>query len=142
MIVLNTNILSELTRLKPERIVYDWVARQPPTFPYTTTITQAEILFGLEKMPGGKRRDELEKQYRVMLAEEFAERVLAFDQAAAEAYGPLMARVQRQGRPVASHDVQIAAIALSRGASVATRNVSDFENFGIEFVDPWTVARR
>ena len=61
---------------------------------------------------------------------------------AAEAYGPLMARVQRQGRPVGSHDVQIAAIALSRGASVATRNVSDFESFGIDLIDPWTAARR
>ena len=128
-------------RLKPERIVFDWVARQPPASLYTTTITQAEILYGLEKMPAGQRRNELEKQYRAMLAEDFAERVLAFDQAAAEAYGPLMARVQRQGRPVGSQDVQIAAIALSRGASVATRNVSDFENFGIEFIDPW-MARR
>jgi predicted nucleic acid-binding protein len=137
LIVLDTNILSELMRLKPEPVVFDWVARQPPASLYTTTITQAEILCGLEKLPGGKRRNELEKQYRAMLAEEFAERVLAFDQAAAEAYGPLMARVQRQGRRVGSHDVQIAAIALSRGASVATRNVSDFENFGIEFIDPW-----
>jgi toxin FitB len=141
LIVLDTNILSELMRLRPERTVFDWVARQLPASLYTTTITQAEILYGLAKMPAGKRRSELEAQYRAMLAEEFEGRVLSFDSAAAEAYGPMMAGRERQGRQTDTHDVQIAAIAMSRGAAVATRNLPDFQNLGVKLIDPWSASR-
>jgi predicted nucleic acid-binding protein len=138
LIVLDTNVISELMRLRPERLVFDWVARQSPASLYITTITQAEILYGLARLPAGKRRAEMEAQYRATLTEEFGGRVLSFDPAAAEAYGPMMARIQRQGRPADTHDVQIAAIAMSRGAAVATRNMADFANLGIALIDPWT----
>lgn len=129
-------------RLRPERVVFDWIARQPFASLYVTTITQAEVLYGLARMPAGKRRDDLHTQYRATMAEDFMDRVLAFDEAAAEAYGPIMARLQRQGRSCAAHDVQIVSIAYSRGAAVATRNLTHFEGCGIEVIDPWMARRR
>ena len=95
MIILDTNVLSELMRLRPDCIVFDWVARQPFASLYVTTITQAEILYGLARMPASKRRDELNAQYRATILEDFMGRVLTFDEAAAEAYGPIMAGLHR-----------------------------------------------
>jgi toxin FitB len=137
VIILDTNVLSELMRLRPERVVFDWVARQPAASLYSSTITQAEILYGLARMPTGRRRNDLLTQYRAMMAEDFAGRLLPFDEPAAEAYGPLMASQQRAGRSVAAHDVQIASIALSRGAAVATRNITHFQGCGVELINPW-----
>ena len=88
-------------------------------------------------MPAGKRRDDLQTQYRAMMEEDFMARVLAFDEPAAEAYGPLLAGRQRKGRASAAHDVQIASIAYSRGAAVATRDVSHFDGCGIDVINPW-----
>src|SRR5262249_34785476 len=102
-----------------------------------TTISQAEFLYGLAILPAGRRRMALEEAARRMFAEDFANRVLPFDSAAAQAFAAIASARRRKGRPIGDLDAQIAAIARSRGAAVATRNVSDFTDCGIEVFDPW-----
>ncbi len=142
MIVLDTNVLSEMMRPEPTHGVETWLARQPAASLYTTVITQAEILYGFARLPHGRRRVALEREFRSMLEEDFADRVLAFDGAAAESYVVFMAARRRVGRPVSYQDAQIAAIALSRGAAVATRNISDFDVGGLDLINPWATHRR
>lgn len=137
MIVLDTNVLSELMRPEPNARVVRWLEKQPTTRLFTTSITQAEILHGILVLPPGKRRQALEEAAGGMFEEDFAGRVLAFDSAAALAYATLARDRQRAGRPISQFDAQIAAIAAVHNASVATRNVADFEGCGIEVLDPW-----
>jgi len=137
MIVLDTNVISEPARPRPARQVLDWLAAQPAMQLFTTTICEAEILLGLAILPLGKRRSSLEDAVRRMFAEDFSGRVLAFDRAAAEAYAAIGAARRRLGRPIATLDAQIAAIAQAHGAALATRNVADFADCGIDVVDPW-----
>jgi len=137
MIVLDTNVLSEASRPAPEQRVLDWIAGQQPTRLFTTTISQAEFLYGLAILPAGRRRTALAEAAHRMFAEDFADRVLPFDSAAAQAFAAIAAARRRKGRPIGDLDGQIAAIARSRGAAVATRNVSDFADCGIEVFDPW-----
>lgn len=137
MIVLDTNVLSELMRPAPSEAVLRWVAAQPTIALFTTTITQAEILFGLALLPDGRRRSDLLSAAEQMFAEDFAGRVLPFDAAAAEAFAPIAAGRRRMGRPTAAFDAQITAIASSRGAALATRNVADFVDCGLSIIDPW-----
>lgn len=139
MIVLDTNVVSELMRAAPSQAVLAWLAAQPSASLFTTTITQAEVLFGVACLPAGRRRDDLTSAAEAMFEVEFAGRVLPFDAAAAQAFAPLAAERRRQGRPVGAFDVQVAAIAASRRASVATRNVEHFDGFGPPVVNPWTV---
>lgn len=138
MIILDTNVLSEPAKPRPSEAVLDWLNAQSRSRMFTTTITEAEILLGIELMPSGKRRDALAEQTRQTFGEDFRERVLPFDSAAARAYAALVAGRQRSGKPLQDADAQIAAIALSRGAAVATRNVNHFAGCGIDIVNPWT----
>lgn len=138
MIVLDTNVLSEAIRPVPAGRVVSWLARQPPAQLFTTTIAEAELLYGLALLPASKRRSALEQAMRRMLAEDFAERVLPFDSAAAREFAAIAAARRRRGRPIAAFDAQIAAIARSRDAMVATRNIGDFEGCGVAVVDPWS----
>ncbi len=138
MIVLDTNVLSELMRPAPSDVVLRWVADQPAASLFTTTVTQAEILFGLEILPQGRRRASLLAAAEQMFDTDFSGRVLPFDAAAAQEFALLAADRHRQGRPAGAFDVQVAAIARSRGAAVATRNVSDFEGFGAPVLNPWS----
>lgn len=137
MIVLDTNVLSELMRPEPDANVSAWDAQRPATSLFTTTLTQAEMLYGLRLLPAASRRSRLEAVVSEMFATDFAGRVLPFDQAAAHAYAEIAAARRRAGRPIAQFDAQIAAIARSRDAGVATRNVADFEGCGIDVIDPW-----
>jgi predicted nucleic acid-binding protein len=137
MIVLDTNVLSELMRPAPSETVQRWVAAQLVTTLFTTTITQAEILFGLTLLPEGRRRSDLLIAAAQMFAEDFADRVLAFDTPSAIEFATIAATRRRQGRPTGTFDAQIAAIALSRGAALATRNVADFQDCGIAIINPW-----
>ena len=137
MIVLDTNVLSEMMRLEPASVVDAWLARQPLASLYTTVITRAEILYRLATIPLGRRRTALEREFRDMLEADFTGCVLVFDGAAAESYARFMAQRRRAGRPVGHQDGQIAAIALSRGAAVATRNTADFNGGGLELINPW-----
>jgi predicted nucleic acid-binding protein len=137
LIILDTNVLSEMMRLDPDPIVAAWLSARPATSLFTTTIIQAEILYGLELLTAAKRRSRLATAAREMFAIDFAGRVLSFDQPAAQAYAGLAVARRRAGRPIAQLDAQIAAIARARDTGVATRNVADFEGCGIAVFDPW-----
>jgi predicted nucleic acid-binding protein len=137
MIVLDTNVLSELMRPAPSPTVQRWVAVQAVTNLFTTTITQAEILFGLALLPEGRRRSDLLIAAEQMFAEDFAERILAFDTPSAIKFATIATTRRRQGRPTGTFDAQIASIALSHGAALATRNVVDFQDCGLAIINPW-----
>ena len=128
MILLDTNILSEVLRAAPEPRVLDWIGRQAASSLFVTTVTQAEILYGIAILDKGRRRDELAAAALLTFSEDFSGRLLAFDGDARRG----------MGRPISQFDAQIAAIARSRGAILATRNSRDFEHCGIEIVDPWS----
>lgn len=137
MIVLDTNVLSELMRPTPSEAVLRWFAGRSAATLFTTTITQAEILFGLALLPEGRRRSDLLVAAEQMFAEDFAGRVLPFDSMAAKAFAPIAAGRRQQGRPTGAFDAQIAAIAASHGAALATRNVADFLDCGVPIINPW-----
>ena len=137
MIIVDTNVLSELMRPEPDERVLSWVGEQPTATLFTTSITQAEILHGIFLLSPGKRRQAFEQAARAMFEEDFAGRVLAFGSDAALPYAVIASERRRAGRPISHFDAQIAAIAAANKAVVATRNVSDFEDCGIEVVDPW-----
>lgn len=137
MIVLDTDVLSELMRPAPDPRVVRWLGGKPAPRVYTTSITQAEILHGILLLPAGKRRRALEEAARAMFEEDFAGRVLPFASDAAPSYATIARDRRRTGRPISQFDAQIAAIAKTNRAAVATRNVADFEGCGIEVVDPW-----
>jgi predicted nucleic acid-binding protein len=140
MILLDTNILSELMRPAPDRLVERWLGEQPDASVFISAITEAELRYGVALLPEGKRRSALAAVVAAMLAEDFAGRVLPFDSAAAVAFAAIAASRRQAGRPIAQADAQIAGIARSRGAVLATRNVADFEGCGIELVNPFAEA--
>ncbi len=137
MIVVDTNVTSELMRPAPDAAVRAWMLGASPTDLFTTSITLAEILYGLERLPAGQRRDLLRATAQETFAA-FAERVLPFDAAAAGRYGSIVHGRERSGRPIDGFDAQIASICQVHGATLATRNTRDFENTGVDLVDPWT----
>ena len=138
MIVLDTNVLSELTRPAPDPAVQAWVSAQRASELYTTTISEAELAYGLALLPQGRRREALALAVARLLGEGLGGRVMAFDRAAAAAYGAIAARRRTAGRPVATADGQIAAIALARGATLlATRDIGGFQHCGVPILNPW-----
>jgi predicted nucleic acid-binding protein len=137
MIVLDTNVLSEMMKASPSTSVAIWLAAQSATSLYTTALTQAEILHGVLLLPSGRRRSAIEKAAEAMFDEDFAGRILPFGSDAARLYARIAADRRRSGRPISHFDAQIAAIARSAGAAVATRNVADYHGCGIEVIDPW-----
>jgi predicted nucleic acid-binding protein len=139
VIILDTNVVSELMKPAPAGRVVGWIAAQPASALYTTSITQAEILHGLALLPKGKRRNALESAAEAMLREDFAGRILPFGSDAAQAYGRIAADRRRAGLPISQFDAQIAAIARSAGAAIATRNVTDYDRCGVKIVNPWHV---
>lgn len=137
MIVLDTNVISELLRAQADAQVLEWLAAQSRAVVYTTAITQAEVLYGLRVMPDGRRKSALEEAVRLVFREEFSGRLLPFDSTAAEAFSCIAAERRRTGQPISQFDAQIAAIVRCRDATLATRNVRDFVDCGIAVVDPW-----
>lgn len=137
MILLDTNILSELMRPAPEKEVEQWLADQPDASVFISAITEAELRYGVALLPPGKRRSILAAVIEDMLGEDFTGRILPFDSAAAMAFAEIAATRRQAGRPIAQADAQIAAIAQSRGAALATRNVPDFQGCGIDVLNPW-----
>lgn len=137
MIVLDTNVLSELMRMSPSRRVMDWWKARPLSELFVTTITEAEILHGIELLPSGKRRTALEAAVTEMFGSDFDERILPFDSDAAPEFAKVVAARRGLGRPISHPDAQIAAIARSRGAAVATRNTEDFKDCEIRVLNPW-----
>ena len=137
MFVLDTNVLSEALKPVPSDTVLAWMAAEIPSSVFTTTITLAEVLYGVEALPPGKRRTRLLLAIEKMFAEEFAGRILPFDEDAARMFAGIVASREAAGRPISQFDAMIAAIARSHRAAVATRNTADFERCGIPVVDPW-----
>ncbi len=140
MIILDTNVISELMRPKPSPQVAGWAAKQAAAELATTSITEAEILYGIEVLKKSKRRDQLLAAAEAMFAEDFAGRIFAFDSDAARNFAEIAAGRRALGRPISHPDAQIAAIARTRGAMLATRNVADFAECGLDVIDPWNGA--
>ena len=140
MLVIDTNVASELMRPAPNPNVAAWIAERDAAAMYLTAVSEAELRFGVAILPAGRRRTALEAAMRRWLEIGFAERVLPFDSAAARAYAEIGADRRGAGRPIGDADCQIAAISRSRGASLVTRNVRDFEGTGVDVVDPWATA--
>lgn len=136
-VLLDTNVVSELLRPSPKPAVEGWVAERPAAELYFSAIGEAELRYGVAMLPTGQRKDALAAAIEGILREDFEGRILPFDSDAARAYANIAAAHRAAGRTVAPADCQIAAIARSRGMTVATRNVRDFEDIGIEIVDPW-----
>lgn len=137
MIVLDTNVVSELMGPRRSAAVAEWVARQPRQTLFTTCITMAEVFYGIALLPDGRRKANLAADAQRMFREDFGRRVLSFDTDAAMHYGAILAERSRGGRPMGILDAQIAAIALATGAAVATRNVDDFIGCGVAIINPW-----
>jgi predicted nucleic acid-binding protein len=140
MIVLDTNVLSELMRRRPAGRVVRWVDEQDASALAITAVTVAELLYGVARLADGARKTELAAAVDALVREDFAGRVLSFDVAAAAHYAELVAERERQGRPVSASDGQIAAICRCYGAALATRNVRDFDGVGLGLVDPWAAV--
>jgi len=136
MIILDTNVLSELMRPRPSPQVIAWVAAQPAAELFTTAITQAEILYGIELLARGKRRQALLAAAEAMFSEDLAGRIVGFEGEGARAFSRIAAHRRQIGKPISHADAQIAAIAQVHGAKLATRNFGDFAECGIEVVDP------
>lgn len=138
MIVLDTNVVSELMKPAPNNNVVRWIAARSGASFYTSSITHAEILHGIALLPPGRRRAAFEAAAKAMFEIEFAGRILPFGSEAAPFYAQLAAERRRIGRPISHFDAQIAAIARVAGAALATRNVADFDRCDIDIVNPWT----
>jgi predicted nucleic acid-binding protein len=137
MIILDTNVLSELMRPKPSSRVVAWVAKQAGAELFTTSITEAEIFYGIELLAKGKRREELLAAAEAMFAEDLAGRVFGLESDAARVFSRIAAQRRALGSAISHADAQIAAIAQARRAKLATRNVIDFRDCDLDLVDPW-----
>ena len=137
-IIVDTNVASEIGEPHAHPAVLDWWDRQPIGEMFTTSITEAEMRYGLAIMPLGRRRDEVAIQTYYLLDGYFEDRILPFDSVAAKVYAEIYATRRRRGRPISLQDCQIAAIARSQSMAVATRNVNDFTDCGVELINPWS----
>jgi predicted nucleic acid-binding protein len=137
VIILDTNVLSELLRPAPDPNVTAWVDSWPGDELATTAVSAAELWYGVARLPAGRRKTELAYVIDAMVNEDLADRVEVFDVHSAARYALIMADRARLGRPLDILDGQIAAICHTRGATLATRNTRDFDGTGIELVDPW-----
>jgi toxin FitB len=138
MIILDTNVVSEFMTSPPASQVLNWLNEQDVTSLYLSSITIAEVGYGLRAMPEGKRRRLLSERFEQFVDAAFTQRILSFDESAARIYGEIMCQRKEMGRPMSTLDGQIAAVARSRGFSVATRNIKDFEHCQIELVNPFS----
>ncbi len=139
MILLDTNVVSELTRPAPNPSVTSWLAAQITEDVYLSVVTEAELRFGVAILPAERRRERLAFEVEIMLREDFERRILPFDSNAARMHAEIAASRRAIGKPISYADCQLAAIARCRGAAVATRNVGDFEHCRIEVINPWSV---
>ena len=140
MILVDTNVVSEFMTSPPHEHVRDWLNRQEVEKLFLPSIAVAEVVFGLGVMPDGRRRSLLRDRFEQFLALMFAGRILPFGEPEARIYGEIRAQRQTAGRAISNFDAQIAAIARCRGLALATRNVKDFADCGLELVNPWDRA--
>lgn len=140
MIVLDTNVISELFKPRPDPGVMGWLQRQAEDVVFTTAVTRGELLYGVAIMSEGRQRETLLVGLLRIFEVRFPGRELPYDSDAADAHAALAAMRRLQGRPISQADAMIAGIVRSRGATLATRNVRDFEGCGIALIDPWSEA--
>jgi toxin FitB len=137
VIVLDTNVLSEFMRPQPNERVVTWLKQQTRSNLFTTAVTHGEMLYGVLILPEGRRRTRMQQEVEAIFVADMMGRVLPYDDAAANAHAVIAAACRAQGRSVGQSDMMIAGITRSRGATLATRNVRDFEGCDIPLVDPW-----
>jgi hypothetical protein len=137
MIVLDTNVLSELIRPEPDARVLGWLDRQASAEVAMTSIAAADLLYGVARLPEGHRKNTLTAAVRGLIADDFRGRVEPFDAPAAEHYAEVVAARERAGRPISTADAQIASICRRANATLATRNSKDFQHTGVTLLDPW-----
>jgi hypothetical protein len=137
MIVVDTNVISEMLKPEPDSAVYAWLRSQPTASVFTTAVSRSEIKYGIAIMPKGKRRSGLLTAATLIFEDDFKDRILPFDLEAADIYAAIASDRRLAGQPISQLDAQIAAITASRGGRLATRNVRDFANCGIDIVNPW-----
>lgn len=140
MIVLDTNVISELMRSLPHPNVVAWIAAQPRDDLYTTSVNEAELLYGVAALPEGRRRSGLATAVEALFAEEFSGRVLPFAGNAARHYAEIVTVRRLIGQPIEGFDALIAATALSNGAAIATRDIGGFSGCGLSLINPWEEA--
>lgn len=140
MIVLDTNVVSELMRPAPEADVATWVDSLDVSDVLLTAVTAAELMYGVARLSNGRRRRELRAKVEELLAEDFRDRILPFDVLAATHYADIVAARERSGLQISMADGQIAAICRNWNAGLATRNVGDFVDTGVELINPWDVT--
>lgn len=137
MIVVDTNVISEVMRPQPSPAVLNWLNAQDGNLLFITTVTLAEIGYGLRILPDGQRRWQLHSQFEQFVTQAFEGRVLTFTASAARAYAEIMGHRKEVGHPMSLPDGQIASIAHAHGFAVATRNIKDFEDCGLELINPF-----
>jgi predicted nucleic acid-binding protein len=137
MILLDTNVISELMRETPDMSVALWISARKPMHFGVTTISIAEIMRGLERLPKGKRRSTLKTNFDSFVNQAFGNRVFTFDEEAAHLYGMVAMKREKAGLHAEPVDMMIAAVAVSLKASIATRNIKDFEGCGVSLINPW-----
>lgn len=140
MILLDTNVVSAVMTPRPEPLVLEWLDRQDTVTLYLSTITIAEIGYGLRVLPDGKRRRHLAERFEHFVATGFEQRLLSFDQRAAHEYAEVMGHRKEIGRPLSIPDGQIASVARANHLAVATRNVRDFEECGLGLINPFAAG--
>ncbi len=139
MIIVDTNVASELMKPSPDPGVRDWVRARRGNELCTTSIALAEIRYGIERLPAGRRRDLLLATADDVFSA-FEDQVLPFDAVAATHYPVIVTRRDRAGLPIDGFDAQIASICHTHRAALATRNGKDFQYTGIDVIDPWSAA--
>ena len=140
MIIIATNVVSELMRASPDPAVLAWFADHGADTLFLTAVSEAELRTGAAILPAGQRRDRLVGAIDAMIDQDFAGRILPFDSPAARCYAEIAAARRTAGKPIMDADCQIAAIARACGSVIATRNVKDFEGCGIDIINPWKAA--
>jgi len=139
MILIDTNIISEMMKANPDVNVMNWFDRQEAIQLHISTVTIAEIAYGINALPEGNRRNALEESFHSVLREAFEHRILPFDEVAAHLYGKIMGKRKALGKPLSILDGQIAAIARANNCTVATRNSKDFADCGLDLINPFLV---
>jgi toxin FitB len=142
VIVLDTNVVSELMQKAPEPSVVSWVDRFSASDVFVTAVTAAELMYGVARLPEGRRKRELHIGVEELLTEDFEDQILPFDAPAATHYAEIVSSRERAGRPISMADAQIAAICRNWSAALATRNVDDFVDTGVDALNPWDAATR
>ena len=136
--MLDTNVVSEIMRARPEPAVLAWLDAQAPSELWLTAVGAAELMFGIARLDDGARKQQLARTVSAMLETDFAGQVLPFDLAAASVYAQMVAQRERMGKPIAMADAQIASVCLAHGATLATRNQKHFDGVGLTIINPWS----